>query len=63
LEEKRAASPQQFAHSHGCTIKDTAAQPGIGYYTTDKYIRSVHEGLQVRSRGSAIAKAVQERLM
>ena len=44
----------------GSTIKDAAAQLGIGYYTADEYIRSVYVKLQVRSRGSAIAKAVKE---
>ena len=44
----------------GSTIKDAAAQLGIGYYTADEYIRSVYIKLQVRSRGSAIAKAVKE---
>lgn len=47
----------------GRTIKDAAAQLGIGYYTADEYIRSVYEKLQVRSRGSAIAKAVKEGLV
>jgi hypothetical protein len=40
----------------GSTIKDAAAQFGIGYCTADEYIRSVYVKLQVRSR--AIAKAV-----
>lgn len=47
----------------GSTIKDAAAQLGIGYYTADEYIRSVYVKLQVRSRGSAIAKAVKEGLV
>jgi DNA-binding NarL/FixJ family response regulator len=47
----------------GRTIKDAAAQLGIGYYTADEYIRSVYVKLQVRSRGSAIAKAVKEGLV
>lgn len=47
----------------GSTIKDAAAQLGIGYYTADEYIRSVYLKLQVRSRGSAIAKAVKEGLV
>ncbi len=47
----------------GRTIKDAAAELGIGYYTADEYIRSVYEKLQVRSRGSAIAKAVKEGLV
>jgi len=47
----------------GSTIKDAAAQLGIGYYMADEYIRSVYVKLQVRSRGSAIAKAVKEGLV
>lgn len=47
----------------GHTIKEAASQLGIGYYTADEYIRSVYEKLQVRSRGSAIAKAIHERLV
>lgn len=47
----------------GSTIKDAAAQLSIGYYTADEYIRSVYIKLQVRSRGSAIAKAVKEGLV
>ncbi|MEA3209866.1 MAG: hypothetical protein QOE70_2923 [Chthoniobacter sp.] len=47
----------------GKTIKEAAAALEIGYYTADEYIRSVYEKLQVRSRGSAIAKAVQEGLV
>ena len=47
----------------GSTIKDAAAQLSIGYYTADEYIRSVYVKLQVRSRGSAIAKAVKEGLV
>lgn len=47
----------------GNTIKEAASNLGIGYYTADEYIRSVYEKLQVRSRGSAVAKAVQEGLV
>jgi DNA-binding NarL/FixJ family response regulator len=47
----------------GRTIKEAAAALGIGYYTADEYIRHVYEKLQVRSRGSAIAKAVKEGLV
>lgn len=47
----------------GKTIKEAAAQLGIGYYTADEYIRAVYEKLQVHNRGSAIAKAVQEGLV
>lgn len=47
----------------GKTIKEAAFQLGIGFYTADEYIRSVYGKLQVRSRGSAIAKAVKEKLV
>ena len=47
----------------GHTIKEAAANLGIGFYTADEYIRSVYEKLQVNSRGSAIAKAVKEGLV
>jgi len=47
----------------GTTIKEAAAALEISYYTADEYIRSVYEKLQVRSRGSAVAKAVQEGLV
>jgi DNA-binding NarL/FixJ family response regulator len=47
----------------GHTTKEAAAQLGIGYYTADEYIRTVYEKLQVRSRGSAVAKAVREGLV
>jgi DNA-binding CsgD family transcriptional regulator len=47
----------------GQTIKEAAAQLGIGFYTADEYIRGVYEKLQVNSRGSAIAKAVKEGLV
>jgi DNA-binding NarL/FixJ family response regulator len=47
----------------GLTIKETAAQLGIGFYTADEYIRSVYVKLQVPSRGGAIAKAIREGLV
>jgi DNA-binding NarL/FixJ family response regulator len=47
----------------GLTIKEAASTLGIGYYTADEYIRSVYTKLHVRSRGSAIAKALKEGLV
>lgn len=47
----------------GHTIKQTAATLGISFYTADQYIRGIYEKLQVKSRGSAVAKAVKERLV
>jgi DNA-binding NarL/FixJ family response regulator len=47
----------------GQTIKEAAAQLAISYHTADSYIRAVYEKLQVRSRGSAVAKALSEGLV
>lgn len=47
----------------GLTIKEAAGKLGIGYYTADEYIRKVYEKLHVRSRGGAIAKALNENLV
>lgn len=47
----------------GNTIKGVAAKLGISFYTADEYIRNVYKKLNVRDRGSAIAKALTERLI
>jgi DNA-binding NarL/FixJ family response regulator len=47
----------------GKTIKEAAAARGISYYTVDEYIRRVYEKLHVNTRGGAVAKAVQEKLV
>jgi DNA-binding NarL/FixJ family response regulator len=47
----------------GHTTKQAASAMGIGYYTADEYIRTVYEKLQVHSRGGAIAKAVNEKIV
>jgi len=47
----------------GKTIKAAAADLNIAYYTADEYIRSVYQKLQVNSRGSAVAKAIEERIV
>ncbi|HSI63742.1 MAG TPA: response regulator transcription factor [Candidatus Saccharimonadia bacterium] len=47
----------------GHTTKEAAAVLGISYHTADSYIRLVYEKLQVSSRGSAVAKAVNEKLV
>jgi DNA-binding NarL/FixJ family response regulator len=47
----------------GHTTKQAAAELGIGYYTADEYIRTVYEKLHVHSRGGAIAKAVEEKIV
>ncbi len=60
-------SPREMEILHllveGHTTKQAAAALGIGYYTADEYIRTVYEKLQVHSRGSAIAKAVNEKIV
>jgi len=47
----------------GKTVKEAAAALGISFHTADEYIRSVYQKLQVNSRGSAVAKAVKEKLV
>lgn len=47
----------------GHTTKSAAARLAISYHTADEHIRGVYEKLQVHSRGSAIAKAVNEKLV
>jgi DNA-binding NarL/FixJ family response regulator len=44
----------------GCTIKESAAQLGISFYSVDRHIRNVYEKMHVNSRGSAVAKAIKE---
>jgi DNA-binding NarL/FixJ family response regulator len=44
----------------GCTIKESAAQLEISFYSVDRHIRNVYEKLHVNSRGSAVAKAIKE---
>jgi DNA-binding NarL/FixJ family response regulator len=47
----------------GKTIKEAADALKISFYTADEYVRKVYEKLQVRSRSSAVAKAVSEGLV
>jgi DNA-binding NarL/FixJ family response regulator len=47
----------------GKTVKEAAHELGISFHTADEYIRAVYVKLQVRSRGSAVAKAVREGLV
>ena len=47
----------------GHSTKEAAAQLNISYHTADGYIRAVYEKLHVNSRGSAVAKALKERLV
>lgn len=47
----------------GKSTKEAAHELGISFHTADEYIRGVYEKLQVRSRGSAVAKALNEKLV
>jgi DNA-binding NarL/FixJ family response regulator len=47
----------------GLTMAKIADQIGISYHTVDTHIRNTYAKLHVRTRGSAVAKAVRERLI
>jgi len=47
----------------GRSAKEAADQLHISYHTADGYIRTIYEKLRVHSRGSAVAKALKERLV
>lgn len=47
----------------GRSTKEAADQLQISYHTADGYIRTIYEKLRVHSRGSAVAKALKERLV
>ena len=47
----------------GLTMREVAERLGTSYHTIDTHTRSVYEKLHVRSRGGAVAKAIQERLL
>lgn len=47
----------------GRSTKEAADQLHISYHTADGYIRTIYEKLRVHSRGSAVAKALKERLV
>ena len=47
----------------GLTMKESAARLYVSFYTIDTHIRNIYDKLHVRSRGSAVAKALKERLI
>jgi DNA-binding NarL/FixJ family response regulator len=47
----------------GLTIGQIADRLIVSYHTVDTHIRNIYAKLHVRKRGSAVAKAVQERLV
>jgi DNA-binding NarL/FixJ family response regulator len=47
----------------GLTMKGVADRLGVSYHTVDTHVRNVYAKLHVRSRGSAVAKALRERIV
>lgn len=47
----------------GMTKKEMAERLCISYFTIDRHLRNVYAKLHVHSRGSAVAKALKERLI
>lgn len=47
----------------GLTMQETADQLNLSYHTIDSHVRKVYDKLHVHSRGSAVAKALRERIV
>jgi DNA-binding NarL/FixJ family response regulator len=47
----------------GLSMKQVAARLDLSYHTIDTHQRNIYDKLHVRSRGSAVAKALRERLL
>ena len=47
----------------GLTMKEAADRLSLSYHTIDSHVRNVYGKLHVRSRGSAVAKALRERIV
>lgn len=47
----------------GLTNKEIASRLGLSAHTTDSYTRVIYEKLHVNTRGSAVAKAMRDRLV
>ena len=47
----------------GLSMKQVAARLDLSYHTIDTHQRNIYDKLHVRSRGSAVAKALKERLL
>ena len=47
----------------GLTLKKIAAELGLSYHTISNHLRNVYSKLHVRSRSSAVAKALREELL
>jgi len=47
----------------GMIKKEIAHRQGVSYHTVNNQLRSIYEKLHVHTRGSAVAKALEERLL
>lgn len=47
----------------GLTIRQTAKRLGVSFHTVDSHIRNIYAKLHVRSRASAVGKAIHEQLV
>jgi DNA-binding NarL/FixJ family response regulator len=47
----------------GLSLKQVAARPDLSYHTINTHQRNIYDKLHVHSRGSAVAKALRERLV
>ena len=47
----------------GLIKKEIADRLGVSYHTVNNHLRSIYEKLQVHTRGGAVAKALNERLL
>ena len=47
----------------GKTAKEIAHDMSVSYYTIDTYMRRIYQKMDVQSRGLAVSKALQERLV
>src|SRR5262249_29207890 len=47
----------------GLLTKEIAEQLAVSYHTVDTHLRNIYDKLGVRSRTSAVAKAVRERII
>jgi ATP/maltotriose-dependent transcriptional regulator MalT len=47
----------------GLALKEIAARLEVSFHTVNTHVRNIYDKLHVRSRGKAVAKALNERLL